>query len=87
MRGKIELNEYDIFLTNDNKKQKLNIGHCYNLSGLIVEWFDKIDDQFTDYPFFKEVDEETIVKMFFIFYGHGLYEITKNNETIYSKNM
>ncbi len=79
--------EYDIFLTNNNKKQKLNIGHCYDLSALIVDWFDRIDDQFSDYPFYSELKEETIIEMFFIFYGHGLYEITKDNKTIYSKNI
>ncbi len=79
--------EYDIFLTKNQLKQKLNIGHCYNLPALIIDWFDRIDDQFTDYPFYSEIKEDTIVEMFFIFYGHGLYEITENNRVIYSKNI
>mgnify|MGYP001488419598 CR=1 FL=1 len=79
--------EYDIYLIKDNIRTKLNIGHCYTLQALIVDWFDKIDDQFSDYPFYSELDEETIVRMYFIFYGHGLYEITKNNNLIYSKNI
>lgn len=83
----IKTDEYDIFLTKDNKKQKLNIGHCHTLQALIIDWFDKIDDQFGDYPFYNEIKEDTIIEMFFIFYGHGLYEITKNNEIIYSKQI
>ena len=81
----LKRDEYDIHLIKDDNRTKLNIGHCYTLSALIVDWFDRIDDQFADYPFYSESDEETIVRMYFIFYGHGLYEITKNNNIIYSK--